>query len=422
MLIATLIIAMLSLITTLYLLYNLRQASAQTQSLARRIEANEASERERLLIEGSETAKRSYEIRESIGSMLQTFGQSVEHRLSANDAAMERISATLDSKLTQNEQRMERVRSLLGEGLDNMRVSNERKLEEMRVTVGEKLDATLDKRLDASFRMVSERLEQVYKGLGEMNTLSRGVEDLQRVLTNVKTRGIWGEMQLNTMLEQTLSQGQYETNAKIKQGSQERVEFAVKMPGATEGKPLLLPIDSKFPLEAYRRLLEASEQGDAAAQNSALSELENTLKNEAKRISSKYIDPPTTTDFAILFLPVEALYAEISRLPHTVEKLQADYRVIIAGPTTLFALLNSLRIGFRTLAIEKRSHEVWKLLGAVKTDFSKYADLLDTTRTKIEQAGKSIDEAARRTRTIERRLEDVQVLDANPQALLDEAG
>jgi len=375
-------------------------------------------ERERALQESRDAAERALEHSELLSTGFQGVMAALERRLGGFDLQMERMSGTLDRQLGANEQRVERMRTTLADGLDKMQEANARKLDEMRQTVGEKLDTTLGSRLDASFRLVSERLEQVYRGLGEMRSLARGVDDLQKVLSNVKTRGVWGETQLGAMLEQTLAPGQYESNAQVKPGSQERVEYAVRMPGRGGDGAVLLPIDSKFPLECYRRLIEASELPDKARVDDALKALGSALILEARRITGKYVNPPVTTDFAILFLPFEALYAEAMRLGDTAERARNEYRVIIAGPSTLFALLNSLRMGFRTLAIERRSHEVWRLLGAVRQDFGKYSELLEATRAKIEQAGKSIDEAARKTRTIERRLEDVQEMGEAEQLLI----
>ena len=306
--------------------------------------------------------------------------------------------------------------------LERLRESNSRKLDEMRITVGDKLDATLDKRLGDSFRMVSERLEQVYKGLGEMQTLAEGVGDLKKVFSNVKTRGTWGEVQLGALLEQTLAPNQYEVNARIKSNA-ERVEYAIRMPGLDRESPVLLPIDAKFPLEDYRRLQEAYEAGDTTCVEDSLHALEITLRTQAKRIHEKYVDPPKTTDFAILYLPTEGLYAEALRRPETVERIQREHRVLLTGPTTLMALLNCLQMGFRTVAIEKRSAEVWTVLSKVKTEFGHFADLLDQTQKRLQTASKSIDDASRKTRTIQRQLAHVQEMPASdyfPHLNIDE--
>ena len=294
------------------------------------------------------------------------------------------------------------------EKINDLRLENERQLTEMRKTVDERLSESLDKKLDQSFAQVSERLESVYKGLGEMHTLASGVGDLKKVLTNVKTRGIWGEMQLGNLIRQALAPGQYEENVAVVPGSQERVEFAVCLPDRS-GRMLYLPIDSKFPQEDYIRLTDAASRGDAAGAETARKALVQRLKAEAKKIAEKYISPPHTTDFAIMFLPVEGLYAEALQTPELVDSLHRDYRVVIAGPGTFSAMLNALQMGFRTLAIEKRSGEVWLLLGEIKKDFTRFAEMLENTRRRLDQAGESIDSAVTKSRTIQRRLSSLEV-------------
>lgn len=306
---------------------------------------------------------------------------------------------------------LENLRTSLQSQLTTLRQENDRQLNAMRHTVDEQLTQHLDKRLNASFAQVSARLEQVYKGLGEMQNLAVGVGDLKKVLTNVKTRGIWGEMQLGALLGQVLTREQYAENIEIVPGSQERVEFAVRLPGKDE-HAVWLPIDSKFPQEDYLRLVEASQQGDAAGVETARRALMTRVKTEGKRIASKYIAPPHSTDFAIMFLPVEGLYAEVMRDMDTAEQLQREQRVVIAGPSTFAALLNALQMGFRTLAIEQRSSEVWKLLGAVKNDFGRFAEVLEKTQQRLRQASDSIDTAFIRTRAIQRRLGQVEAADA----------
>ena len=306
---------------------------------------------------------------------------------------------------------LENLRTSLQSQLTTLRQENDRQLSAMRHTVDEQLTQHLDKRLNASFAQVSARLEQVYKGLGEMQNLAVGVGDLKKVLTNVKTRGIWGEMQLGALLGQVLTREQYAENIEIVPGSQERVEFAVRLPGKDE-HAVWLPIDSKFPQEDYLRLVEASQQGDAAGVETARRALMTRDNTEGKRIASKYIAPPHSTDFAIMFLPVEGLYAEVMRDMDTAEQLQREQRVVIAGPSTFAALLNALQMGFRTLAIEQRSSEVWKLLGAVKNDFGRFAEVLEKTQQRLRQASDSIDTAFTRTRAIQRRLGQVEAADA----------
>jgi DNA recombination protein RmuC len=306
---------------------------------------------------------------------------------------------------------LETIRQSVENKLKDIQTDNNKKLDEMRVTVDEKLHATLEKRLGMSFQLVSERLEQVHKGLGEMQSLATGVGDLKRVLTNVKTRGTWGETQLAALLEDILTPEQYEYNIPTRPGSNARVEYAVKFPGRQRDEgPLWLPIDAKFPQEDYQRLLDAQEAADVGAMETAIKQLEIRMKTEAKAIREKYIEPPHTTDFAILFLPTESLYAEVLRRPGLRETIQRDYRVIVTGPTTLGALLNSLQMGFRTLAIERRSSEVWQLLSAVKTEFVKFGDILDKTQKKLQEASNTIETAAQKSRTISRRLDKVETL------------
>ena len=305
------------------------------------------------------------------------------------------------------------------EKINDLRLENERQLSEMRKTVDDRLSESLDKKLDQSFAQVSERLESVYKGLGEMHTLASGVGDLKKVLTNVKTRGIWGEMQLGNLIRQTLAPGQYEENVAVIPGSSERVEFAVCLPDQNGGT-VYLPVDSKFPQEDYIRLTDAAQQGDAAGAEAARKALIQRLKQEAKKIAEKYISPPHTTDFAIMFLPVEGLYSEALQTPELVETLQRDYRIVIAGPGTFSAMLNALQMGFRTLAIEKRSGEVWLLLGEIKKDFIRFAETLENTRRRLDQAGESIDSAVTKSRSIQRKLsalETVPALDNPPETL-----
>ncbi len=339
--------------------------------------------------------------------------KAIEDNLQKYDQRTTDLAKLIDEKLNQNENRLEKMRETLSDSMGRMQTENAQKLEEMRKTVDEKLHETLDKRLGESFSQVSQRLEQVYKGLGEMQSLASGVGDLKKVLSNVKTRGIWGEMQLGNLLSQVLTFGQYEENVAVKPGSQERVEFALRLPGREAGnqKPVYLPIDSKFPQEDFLRLMEAEQEGDVQKATDARKTLGAVLKSEAKRIADKYIDPPHTTDFAILFLPLEGLYAEAMRSMDLVEEVQRQHRVVLAGPSTLTALLNSLQMGFRTLAIEQRSAEVWKLLGAVKTDFGNFAKVLDKTQERLRQASETIDSAYVRTRSIERHLRRVEALD-----------
>jgi len=330
------------------------------------------------------------------------------------------LNQTLGALTESNAQRMLEVRATLEQKIRDLQTDNGARLEEMRKTVDEKLHATLEHRLGESFKLVSDRLDKVHQGLGEMQQLAIGVGDLKRVLTNVKTRGTWGEVQLEMLLEQMLTPDQYGKNVETIPGSGERVEFAVKLPGQVEnGKPVWLPIDAKFPKEQYERLVDAAEQANVEGVATAGKELERSIRNEAKTIAEKYLSPPLTTDFAILFLPTEGLYAEVMRRPGLADALQRSCRVSIAGPSTLSALLNSLQMGFRTLALEKRSSEVWQVLGAVKTEFGKFGDVLAATKLTLERAAKNIESAETRSRQMARKLKSVEALPAEvAQALL----
>ena len=334
--------------------------------------------------------------REELTVTLTRFGEQQQQRLA---------ELTADS-----EKRLGEVRSTLETRLNAMQQDNAAKLEQMRATVDEKLQSTLETRLGHSFKLVSERLEAVQRGLGEMQSLASGVGDLKRVLSNVKTRGILGEMQLAALLEQMLTPDQYAANVATVPGSDDRVEFAIRLPGSDRDHHVWLPVDAKFPSEDYERLLDAQQAADVDAVERAAMALERHIREEAKTIRAKYISPPATTDFAILFLPTEGLYAEIIRRPGLFESLQREQRVTIAGPSTLSALLNSLQMGFRTLAIQQRSSEVWQLLGAVKNEFGKFGGVLQMVRKKLDEAGKHIDATTVRTRAIERKLRDVESL------------
>jgi DNA recombination protein RmuC len=342
----------------------------------------------------------------------------------AQDAALKRLTDSLTEQLRVlsdgNERRLAEVRSAVETRLTALQQGNESKLEQMRVTVDEKLQATLEQRLGESFKQVADRLEQVHRGLGEMQTLARDVGALNRVLTNVKTRGIFGEVQLAGLLEQVFTPEQYATNVATVPGRGERVEFAIRLPGQrSDGAPLWLPIDAKFPREDYERLLEAQDRADPVAVEVAARAIENRLRAESRSIRDKYLAPPHTTDFAILFVPTEGLYAEALRRPGLVDAMQREFKVMLAGPTTLLATLTSLQMGFRTLALERRSAEVWEVLGAVKTEFGKFGDVLKRTRDKLNQAANTISEAETRTRQMGRALKSVEALpDPRAQQLL----
>ena len=341
------------------------------------------------------------------GSVRREVSNLTEGQRRSFDIFSERLGDLID----RNEAKMNDVRKAVEHRLEAIQRDNGEKLEKMRETVDEKLHATLEKRLGESFKLVGVQLESVQKGLGEMQMLATGVGDLKKVLQNVKTRGTWGEVQLGTLLDDILTPDQYVKNVVTKKGSADRVEFAIRIPAKDEKiKTILLPIDAKFPLEDYQGLLEASERGDVEAIDRCSKALETRVKSEAKDIMTKYLDPPYTTDFGILFLPNEGLYAEVLRRPGFSDILRREYRVIITGPTTIAAILNSLQMGFRTLAITKRSSEVWEVLGAVKKEFSAFGDLLDKTHKKLQEASNTIDTASRKSRTIERKLGKVQEL------------
>ncbi|MEI6301693.1 MAG: DNA recombination protein RmuC [Betaproteobacteria bacterium] len=357
------------------------------------------------------------ELSASMAGFSKTLQQQMATIASVQNNQIDSFALQLAKLVESNEKRLAEVRLTLETKLKELQTDNATRLEEMRKTVDEKLHATLEKRLGESFKQVSDRLEAVHKGLGEMQTLAAGVGDLKRVLTNVKSRGTWGEVQLSALLEQTLTADQYAKNVATVPGSSAIVEFAIKLPGHDAGSPVWLPVDSKFPVEDYERLLAAQERADPAGVEEASKAIDTRIKLEAKTIREKYIAPPHTTDFAILFLPTEGLYAEALRRPGLADFVQREYRVSIAGPTTLSALLNSLQMGFRTLAIEQRSSEVWELLSAVKTEFSRFGDVLAKTKQQLQTVTNSIGQAETRTRQMTRKLKDVEALPV-PQAEL----
>ncbi len=360
-------------------------------------------------------------------ALRQSLGEDARVGRTESAQSQQRFAEQLGQRLAEltqrNEQRITEMRATLEQQLQALQADNAAKLEQMRATVDEKLQTTLNTRLDASFKLVSERLEQVQRGLGEMQQLATGVGDLKRVLTNVKTRGGWGEVQLENILEQTLTAEQYARGVRVRPDSGEIVDFAIRLPGrAQDDAPVWLPIDSKFPREDYERLLDAQEQGEQDLVLAMGAQLERAIRIQAKSIGDKYIVPPHTTDFAVMFLPTEGLYAETIRRPGLVDLLQREHRVVIAGPTTVTALLNSLQMGFRTLAIEKRSSEVWGLLGAVKSEFGKFAGILEKARKQIDTVGKSLELAGSKSRTIERRLRGVESLSVeDSRHLLEDA-
>jgi DNA recombination protein RmuC len=320
------------------------------------------------------------------------------------------VTTQLSNNANAQHHQFETLRAAVEQRLERIQQDSAMRLEQMRATVDEKLHATLEKRLSESFKQVSERLELVHKGLGEMQSLAAGVGDLKKVLSNVKTRGVLGEAQLGALLEQVMAPEQYVRNAATRPGSRDHVEYAIKLPGGAKDEPVLLPIDAKFPLEDFQRLQEALELADLAAVDAAAKALEVRVKLEAKSIADKYLEPPYTTDFALLYLPFEGLFAEVLRRPGLFEHVQREWRVTICGPTTLLAHLNSLQMGFRTLAIQQRSSEVWKVLGVVKAEFGRFAEILANTKRQLQTVANSIDQAEVRTRQIERKLKDVEAL------------
>src|SRR5256714_9884685 len=348
---------------------------------------------------------------------LETIDRSLRDEFSRN---REEAGAAAKNQREELARSLEGVRSIVDVRLRQLQEDNTGQLEKMRATVDEKLQGTLEKRLGESFKLVSDRLEQVHQGLGAMRQLASDVGGLQRVLANVKTRGGWGEVQLGNLLEQVLTADQFARNVQTREETGERVDFAIKLPGDENGAPVWLPIDAKFPTEDYQRLLAAQDKGDVDLVESAMKGLETQLRKNAKDICGKYINPPRTTDFALMFLPTEGLFAEAIRRVGLVEQVQRDCRAIFAGPTTLAALLNSLQMGFRTLAIQKRSSEVWNLLAGVKTEFGKFGEALSSVKDKLEQAARQMEDVARKSRTIEKRLNRVEELPSNPQPLLRE--
>ncbi|MDD2851233.1 MAG: DNA recombination protein RmuC [Desulfuromonadaceae bacterium] len=431
-------VAVTLLVITITLVVVLLKRSAQTDSspLVLRLDAIEKAQerterivREEIARSRDELGKGAREQRQELTEAFKSFGDSVARRMTElagiQKGQLDAMSTVLGKLSESNEKKLEEVRITVEGKLQSIQADNAKQLEQMRQTVDEKLQGTLEKRLGESFKQVSERLELVHKGLGEMQTLASGVGDLKKVLTNVKTRGTWGEVQLGVLLEQVLNPDQFATNVATKGGS-ERVEFAVRLPGQgmEADEVVWLPIDAKFPVEDYQRLIEAQERGDAEGVEAAGKQLEIRVKGCAADISSKYLNPPKTTDFGILFLPIEGLFAEVIRRTGLIEVIQRDCRVVIAGPTTLWSILSSLQMGFRTLAIQKRSSEVWNLLAAVKTEWTKYGDVLDSVQKKLHQASETIEKAKTRSRAVGRKLKDVQELPAGdvtallPQNLL----
>ena len=383
------------------------RASSNSAEQAMRSELRDARE---------EAAKRSHELREEVSGSLdktaQTLTNTVGQLGNVQKQQLESVTAQVQALVETNQQRLEGLRATISEQLGEMREANEKKLEEMRRTVDEKLQGTLEKRLGESFKLVREQLDAVHKGLGEMQSLATGVGDLKNVLTNVKVRGTWAEYQLGAILEQVLTPEQFDRNVATHENSSERVEFAIRLPGRSDDPNdcVWLPIDSKFPQEDYIRLTEASKSADAEAVAQSTRELMRSVTQSAKTIAEKYLNPPRTTDFAVLYLPTEGLYAEVLRQPGMVSQLQQDYRVVVSGPTTIAALLNSLRLGFRSLAIEQQASEVWQVLAAVKTEFGKFGLVLDKVKSQLQTASNTIEKTQTRTRAMTRKLQKVEQL------------
>lgn len=400
-----------------------RKTEIDLSKIENRIDAVEKNQRDtaktirdELSMNRAEAAQNSRDVREELQNNLHNFSSSLANRMTEiaqlQKAQLDTFSQQLTTLTQSNERSMDKMRESVQERLKSIQEDTGNKLEQIRVTVDEKLHETLETRLGESFKIVGERLESVHKGLGEMRSLATGVGDLKKMLSNVKARGIWGEIHLGAIIEEILTPDQYDKNVATRKGSDERVEYAVKLPGRGDAKDQIvwLPIDAKFPQEDYARLIDAHDKGDLARAEEAHKQLAFRIKEQARSIRDKYINPPNTTDFAIMFLPTESLFAEALRFPGLCEELQQKYRVTIAGPTTLGALLNSLNIGFKTLVIEKRTSEVWRLLAGVRTQFSKFSELLDQTSKKLTEAGNKIDEASDRSRKIENRLRKVEAL------------
>jgi DNA recombination protein RmuC len=397
-----------------------RRDRAAESKLAKRLEMfDRAQEREEKMFR-DEFSRNREESAGSAKAQREELAGALKNVSETTLKSLTEISGMLRAQLDQVTGQARRLTDNVDSRLKELREENTQQIEKMRATVDEKLQGTLEKRLSESFKLVSERLEQVHQGLGAMQQLASDVGGLQRVLTNVKTRGGWGEVQLGALLEQLLTADQFARNVKTREESGETVEFAIKLPGDEDGVPVWLPIDAKFPVEDYHRLVAAQDQADLPATENAMRSLETQLKKGAKDICAKYINPPKTTDFALMFLPTEGLYAEAIRRVGLVEQVQRDCRVVFAGPTTLAALLNSLQMGFRTLTIQKRSSEVWNLLAAVKNEFGKFGDSLLKVKEKLDQASSDMDKVAVRSRAITKKLRDVEELPTNPQPLLPE--
>lgn len=424
------VIMIFLLVIILLLLWQLQRSRVEGTPLAGRLDAlldaqerTDRSLRDEIVRSRAERQSQSQQERTELAGSLASFGDSIQARMAdiakmQNDQ-MESFARQLSLLAASNEKKMEDIRLMVDEKLRQIQEDNTRQLDRMRETVDEKLQSTLEKRLGESFKQVSERLEQVHQGLGDMRTLAAGVGDLKKVLTNVKSRGTWGEVQLGALLEEILSPDQYLKNVRIQESGGDFVEFAIRLPGQGDSptESVLIPVDAKFPVEDYSRLMEAQERADAPAAEDAVRQLEASIKKAARDISQKYLAPPKTTDFGIMFLPSEGLYAEVIRRTKLVQHLQREYRIVISGPSTFAAFLNSLQMGFRTLAIQKRSGEVWKVLGEVKAAFGRFGDSLDAVRKRLDQASSSVDDAQKKTRTLAGKLKAVESLPDTPSEI-----
>ncbi|ABP66364.1 protein of unknown function DUF195 [Caldicellulosiruptor saccharolyticus DSM 8903] len=415
--IALLLVVIILLVVNIVLVFSIKNSSFQTR-------AEEKFESIEKMLDKLQnlTLEQISQNRSEVQNTISSFGSLLMSRFSDfssfQKSQFDSFSNQILNLTTTSQEKLEAIRKEVDSKLSQIQEQNERKLEQIRQTVDSHLQQTLEAKLGESFKLVSERLELVHRGLGEMQALANGVGDLKRILSNVKVRGTLGEIQLGNIIDQILDTSQYERNVRIKPHTQEQVEFAIKIPSknSNENEFIYLPIDSKFPIESYERLLDAQEKNNIDEISKFSKELENSIKQNAKTIKEKYIDPPRTTDFAIMFLPTEGLYAEVLRIPGLFEYVQREYKVIIAGPTTISAILNSLALGFKTIAIEKRTSEVWELLSAVKTEFSKFGEVLEKVKKKLLEAQDTIDTAAKKTRTIERKLKNVESLSSDEAA------
>ncbi len=417
------VVELIFLAIVLIRLASVSRSVSYVASLEKRLDATERALRDEFARSRDESARSARQSREELSATFTQFTGLVTQRLSGIQDSLSVSSRhsreELALSLKSFEGKVDAMRDAVEKKLMAIQQDNSAKLEKMRETVDEKLHKTLETRLGESFKLVSERLELVQKGLGEMQSLATGVGDLKKVLSNVKTKGVLGEYQLGAILEQLLTPAQYEANVKTRKGSNDIVEFAVKIPGKDDSSRVVwLPIDAKFPTEDYSRLMAACETGDSADIDGASKALKAKIVQFAKDISAKYLDPPNTTDFAIMFLPFEGLFAEVLRIPGLFESVQRDYRITITGPTTISAFLSSLHMGFRSLAVERRTSEIWELLGAVKTEFGKFGEVLEKTKQKLDAASREIDQAGVRSRSIERQLRSVQELPAESARLV----